>query len=66
MAIPVIGGMGFIGQRVTRKLAERGQQVVGMDLNPGQASFSDLEDRVRVSGGDVTCSVTQRPPRTGV
>lgn len=54
MTILVIGGSGFIGQRVTRKLAERGQQVVCMDINPGQASFAGLESRVQVIAGDVS------------
>lgn len=54
MAVLVGGGTGFIGRRVCRRLAERGETVVCMDANPGQSDFPGLEDRVTVVGGDVT------------
>ncbi len=54
MSILVIGGTGFIGPRVIRHLAERGEKVVCMDINPGAASFAGLEDQVTVVRGDVT------------
>lgn len=54
MTVLVLGGTGFIGRRTIRRLAERGQQVVCMDVNPGAASFAGLEDRVEVIQGDVT------------
>ena len=54
MVILVLGGTGFIGRRAIRRLAERGEQVVCMDINPSAASFPGLEDRVRVIPGDVT------------
>jgi nucleoside-diphosphate-sugar epimerase len=54
MSILVFGGTGFIGPRVIRRLAARGEQVVCMDINPGAASFTGLEDRVTVRRGDVT------------
>jgi nucleoside-diphosphate-sugar epimerase len=54
MPILVIGGMGFIGSRVTRRLAIRGEEVVCMDINPGGPSFADLGDKVKVMRGDVT------------
>jgi nucleoside-diphosphate-sugar epimerase len=54
MPILVIGGMGFIGSRVTRRLAIRGEEVVCMDINPGGSSFADLGDKVKVMRGDVT------------
>jgi nucleoside-diphosphate-sugar epimerase len=54
MPILVIGGTGFIGSRVTRRLAIRGEEVVCMDINPGAASFADLGDKVKVVRGDVT------------
>ena len=54
MAILVLGGTGFIGPRLIRKLVERGQQVVCMDINPGAASFAGMEEQVRVIRGDVT------------
>src|SRR5438445_3857171 len=54
MALFVIGGTGFIGTRVIRRLAARGEEVAVMDINPGAASFDDLAKQVKVVGGDVT------------
>jgi nucleoside-diphosphate-sugar epimerase len=54
MSVFVIGGTGFIGLRVIRLLAARGETVVCMDINPGAASFADLGKQVRVLRGDVT------------
>ena len=54
MAVFVIGGTGFIGIRVIRLLAARGEEIVCMDINPGAASFDDLGRQVRVMRGDVT------------
>ena len=34
MTVLVLGGGGFIGPRVIRKLVERDQQVVSLDINP--------------------------------
>ncbi len=50
----VIGGTGFIGPRLIRRLVTRGEPVVCMDLNPGAATFTDLADNVRVIRGDVS------------
>ena len=54
MPILVIGGTGFIGTRVIRRLAGRGEEVVCMDINPATASFADLGKQVQVVRGDVT------------
>ena len=54
MAVLVIGGTGFIGPRVIRRLVERGEDVVCMDINPAAASFAGFEDRVKLVFGDVT------------
>ncbi|HVZ10225.1 NAD-dependent epimerase/dehydratase family protein [Rhodopila sp.] len=54
MSILVIGGTGFIGLRVIRLLAERGEEIVCMDINPAAARFDDLGKQVRVIRGDVT------------
>jgi nucleoside-diphosphate-sugar epimerase len=54
MPVLVIGGTGFIGPRLIRRLVARGETVVCMDLNPGTASFDDLGDRTTVVRGDVT------------
>jgi len=50
-SILVIGGTGFIGPRLIRRLVGAGETVVCMDVNPG--SFTDLGDRVSVVRGDV-------------
>jgi len=53
MSVFVIGGTGFIGLRVIRLLAARGEEVVCMDINPNATSFDDLGRQVRVIRGDV-------------
>lgn len=54
MSVFVIGGTGFIGHRVVRLLAARGQTVTCMDINPAAHSFSDLGAKVKTVRGDVT------------
>ena len=54
MSILVIGGTGFIGPRLIRKLVARGEDVVCMDINPGAASLADVPLRAPVIRGDVT------------
>ena len=54
MTILVLGGTGFIGPRVIRRLVERGEDVVCLDLNPSTAPFAGMEDHVKVVRGDVT------------
>ena len=48
----VIGGTGFIGPRLIRRLVAAGETIVCMDVNPG--TFTDLGDKVTVVRGDVT------------
>ncbi len=50
----VVGGAGFIGRRLVPKLVERGERVVCMDINPGQAAFEALGDQIQMVRGDVT------------
>ena len=54
MSILVLGGTGFIGSRVIRRLAARGEEIVCMDINPAAASFDHLGKQVKVVRGDVT------------
>jgi nucleoside-diphosphate-sugar epimerase len=54
MPVLVIGATGFIGPRLIRRLIARGHEVVGMDLNPGAASFSGVPIEAPVVRGDVT------------
>ena len=46
MSIFIIGGTGFIGHRLVRLLAARGQNVTCMDINPAAHSFADLGNKV--------------------
>src|SRR2546422_1463106 len=54
MSVLVIGATGFIGPRLIRRLVARGESVVGMDLNPGAATFGDVPIGAPVVRGDVT------------
>ncbi|MGH7671335.1 MAG: NAD-dependent epimerase/dehydratase family protein [Gemmatimonadales bacterium] len=54
MSVLVIGGTGFIGPRLIRRLVARGEAVVCMDLNPGAAPFADVPIGASVIRGDVT------------
>ena len=54
MTVLVLGGTGFIGRRAVRRLAERGEQVAVMDVNPQAANFDDLGSQVSVMQGDIT------------
>ena len=42
MSILVLGGTGFIGTRVIRRLAARGEEVACMDINPGAQKFGKI------------------------
>src|SRR5947199_75900 len=54
MSVLVIGATGFIGPRLIRRLVARGESVVGMDLNPGAATFGGVPIGAPVIRGDVT------------
>jgi nucleoside-diphosphate-sugar epimerase len=54
MSILVIGGTGFIGPRLMKRLVARGQEVVCMDLNPSSPSLAEAGLRAPVIRGDVT------------
>jgi nucleoside-diphosphate-sugar epimerase len=54
MSILVIGGTGFIGPRLMKRLVARGQEVVCMDLNPSSTALAEAGVRVPVIRGDVT------------
>jgi nucleoside-diphosphate-sugar epimerase len=53
MSILVIGGTGFIGRRLVPLLAQRGEEIVCMDINPATANYERLGKQVRVVRGDV-------------
>ena len=54
MRVTVLGGSGFIGPRVMRKLVEHGHEVHCMDIAPGAPSLDPLRDRVAITRGDIT------------
>ena len=54
MSILVIGGTGFIGRRLIPLLAQRGEEIVCMDINPGHRELRELGKQVRVVRGDVS------------
>ena len=54
MTVLVVGGTGFIGPRVIRRLVERGEKVVCMDLNPSSDLLGGWDDEVEIIRGDVT------------
>ena len=54
MSTLVIGGTGFIGRRLVPLLAERGEEIVCMDINLGTASYDHLGKQVRMLRGDVS------------
>src|SRR6266508_3644540 len=54
MKVLVLGGTGFIGPRVMRRLVERGHDVSCMDINPNAPSITDLRGKIQVSRGDIT------------
>ena len=54
MPILVIGGTGFIGSRVVRRLVDRGESVVCMDIDPNPAAVAGVAGRATPVRGDVT------------
>jgi nucleoside-diphosphate-sugar epimerase len=54
MSILVIGGTGFIGRRLVPLLAQRGEEIVCMDINPATANYEAFGKQVRVVRGDVS------------
>ena len=55
MKILVFGGTGFIGNRVLRKLIDRGHDVAAFDINPNLPGYdADLVPKVQIFRGDIT------------
>src|SRR5260221_12686880 len=50
----IAGGTGFIGRRLLPLLAQRGEEIVCMDINPQTADFGQLGKPVKVVRGDVS------------
>ena len=53
MSVMVTGATGFIGNRIVRKLVERGEDVVCFDLAPPRANLQPYMDRLRFYRGDI-------------
>jgi len=54
MSVMVTGGTGFIGNRIIRKLLERGEEVVCFDLAPPSATLEPYLDQITFYRGDIT------------
>ena len=54
MSILLVGGSGFIGSHLARKLIEIGEHVVIFDLSPNIEPISDIVDKVKIYRGDAT------------
>ena len=54
MSVMVTGGTGFIGNRIIRKLLDRGEEVVCFDLAPPRANLEPYLDRINLYRGDIT------------
>lgn len=54
MRILVLGGSGFIGPRVMRRLLERGHEVHCMDISPESAQLESIRDQIKITRGDIT------------
>ncbi len=50
----IAGGTGFIGRRLVPLLAQRGEEIVCMDVNPQTADYAALGKQVRVVRGDIS------------
>ena len=54
MRVLVLGGSGFIGPRVMRRLVDRGHEVKCMDIAPESPLLESLRDRIGILRGDIT------------
>ena len=54
MRILILGGSGFIGPRVMRRLVERGHEVHCMDISPESDQLESIRDQIKITHGDIT------------
>ena len=54
MSILIIGGTGFVGSRIAKKLVDLGETVVVFDLLPDTQFLEDYEDKITIVRGDIT------------
>jgi len=50
----IAGGTGFIGRRLVPLIAQRGEEIVCMDINPNAPALTGLRGKVTLVRGDVT------------
>ena len=54
MKVMVLGGAGFIGPRVMRRILERGHDVACIDVNTNSPTHRAVRDSIQVLRGDIT------------
>ncbi len=54
MTVLIVGGTGFIGQRLVKALIKKGETVVCMDVRPRRSSFDNQNLPAKVIAGDIT------------
>lgn len=54
MPILVIGGMGFLGSKVTTFLIEQGEEVIVMGRSPTLHRLRNVANKVKIVEGDKT------------
>ena len=55
MTVLVIGGMGFVGRSVIKRLMESGENPICFDIFQQTSDFSDIGKDIKVVQGDMTC-----------
>jgi|SRR3989339_178729 len=54
MSVLLIGGTGFIGSKIAKKLSQNCIDVVCFDANPNAKAIEDVIDKVKLIKGDIT------------
>jgi nucleoside-diphosphate-sugar epimerase len=54
MKVLVLGGAGFIGPRIMRRLVDLGHEISCMDINPNSPSIANIRNQIQVARGDIT------------
>ena len=62
----IAGGTGFIGRRLVPLLAQRGEEIVGTDIDPQTADFGNPGKQVKVTRPVSGFGVQYRPYRERV
>jgi len=54
MKVLVLGGAGFIGPKIMRRLVDLGHEISCMDINPNSPSIANIRNQIQVARGDIT------------